>query len=65
MHRGVNFYHISETGGKRNILIKKEQANLAQLALVFKVIINSIHITCIFKICLKLSRHFALEFKFL
>lgn len=65
MHRGVNFYNISETGGKRNILIKKEQANLAQLALVFKVIIDTIHITYIFKIFVKLSRYFALEFKFL
>ena len=65
MHRGVNFYNISETGGKRNILIKKEQANLAQLALVFKVIIDTIHITYIFKIFVKRSRYFALEFKFL
>ena len=65
MHKGVNFYNISETGGKRNILIKKEQANLAQLALVFKVIIDTIHITYIFKIFVKLSRYFALEFKFL
>ena len=52
MYSGVNFYHISETGEKGNVVIKKEQANLAQLVLVFKVMINIIHITCIFKICM-------------
>ena len=51
MHIGVNFYHTSEIGEKRN-LIKKKQAALTQLALVFEVMINIIHITCISKICL-------------
>ena len=49
MHRGVNFYHTSEIGEERNIIVKKEQTHLAQMALVFKVMINTIHITCIFK----------------
>ena len=48
----INFYHTSETGEKRNVVIKKEQANLAQLTLVFKVMMNFTDITCIFKICL-------------
>ena len=52
MHGGVNFYHTSEIGEERCVVIKKKQANFAQVALVFKVMINIIHITCIFKICL-------------
>ena len=51
MHSRVNFYHTSEIGEERSVVIKKKQANLAQVALVFKVMINIIHITCIFKIC--------------
>ena len=52
MHGRVNFYHTSEIGEERSVVIKKKQANLAQVALVFKVMINIIHITCILKICL-------------
>ena len=52
MIRGVNFYHTSEIDEEKNVVIKKEQGNLAQLALLFKVIINIIHITCTFKICI-------------
>ena len=52
MHSGVNFYHTSEIGEERSVVIKKKQANLAEMALVFKVMINIIHITCIFKIFL-------------
>ena len=52
MHTRVNFYHTSETGEKGIVAIKKEQANISQLVLVFKVTINIIHITCIFKICM-------------
>ena len=51
MYSEVNFYHTSEIGEKRNLVIKKEQANPAQLALVFKVMINIIHNACISKIC--------------
>ena len=51
MHSGVIFYHTSEIGEERSVAIKKKQANLAQMALVFNVMINIIHITCIFKIC--------------
>ena len=32
MHSAVNFYHTSEIGEERSVLIKKEQVNLAQLA---------------------------------
>ena len=52
MHGGVNFYHTSQIGEEINVVIKKEEANLAQLALVFKVMINIIQITCIFKMFL-------------
>ena len=52
MLSGVNFYHTSEIGEERSVVIKKKQVNLAQVALVFKVMINIIHITCIFKIFL-------------
>ena len=68
MHRGVNFYHTSEIGEERNVIVKKEQTHLAQMALVFKVMINTIHITCIFKNLSikftknKLSRDFSREF---
>ena len=41
MQSGVNFYHISEIG-ERNVVIKKEQTNPAQLPLVSKVTINII-----------------------
>ena len=50
MQSGVNFYDTSEIVEERNFVIKKEQANLAQLTLAFKVTINIIHITSIFKI---------------
>ena len=33
---------------KKNVVIKKEQGNFNQMALVFKVMINAIRITCIF-----------------
>ena len=52
MISGVNFYHASEIDEEKNVVIKKEQGNLAQLALLFKVIINIIHTTCTFKICI-------------
>ena len=48
----VNFYHTSEIGEERCVVIKKKQVNFAQVALVFKVMINITHITCNFKICL-------------
>ena len=48
----VNSYHTSEIGEERCVVIKRKQANLAQVALVFKVMINITHITCTFKICL-------------
>ena len=51
MHSRVNFYQTSEIGEERNCVIKKEQANQVQLALVFKVMIKVIiHIAYIFKI---------------
>ena len=56
----MNFYQTSKTGEERNAVIKKKQANLARLALVFKVMINTIYITCTFKICQRLWRDFAL-----
>ena len=48
MHSTVNFYHTSEFGEERNVIIKKAQAKkaLAQLAIVFKVFVNA----CTFKI---------------
>ena len=52
MHGGVNFYRTSEIGEERCVVIKKKEGNFAQVALVFKVMINIIHITCILKICL-------------
>ena len=52
MHSGITFYHTSEIGEERNVVVMKEQANLAQLALVLKVMVNIIQITFIFKICL-------------
>ena len=52
MQSGVNFYHTLKIGEERNVKTKQEQAYLAQLALVFKVMINIVHITCISKICL-------------
>ena len=58
----MNLYQTSKTGEERNAVIKKEPANLARLVLVFKVMINTIYITCTFKICQRLSRDFALEF---
>ena len=33
---------------KKNVVIKKEQGNFNQMALVFKVMTNAIRITCIF-----------------
>ena len=52
MHSRVNICHSSEIGDDRNIVIKKKQDNLAELALVLEVMINIIHIACIFSICL-------------
>ena len=51
MDSGVNLYYILENAEERNAGIKEEQANYARLA-QFKVIINIIQFTCIFKICL-------------
>ena len=44
MHSGVNFYHISEIGEERSVLIKKKQANFAHVALLLKVMINIFNI---------------------
>ena len=62
-------YIIHEVREERNVVIKKEQANLAHLALVIEVMmINTIHITYIFKNLYikstknKLSRDFARKF---
>lgn len=52
MNSGVTFYHVSEIGKERNVVTKKEQTNLAGLVLVFKVMVNTIYITGIFKVCL-------------
>ena len=52
MNSEVISYHISETGKERNVVTKKEQTNLARLVLVFKVMVNSIYITGIFKVYL-------------
>ena len=53
MHGKVNFYHTSKIGEERCVVIKKKQAKLAQVALLFKVMRSIIHITCIFIICLQ------------
>ena len=45
MHTRVNFYQTLEIGEERNVVIKKEQANLAQD-------IDIIDIACTFKTCL-------------
>ena len=42
MHSRINFYHTSDIGEESNVVIKNEQANLAQLALDFKAMINII-----------------------
>ena len=52
MNGEVNFYHTSEIGEERCVVMKKKQVNLAKVASVFKVMINVTHITCIFKMCL-------------
>ena len=52
MNSGVIFYHVSEIGKERNVVTKKELTNLARLVLVFKVMVNTIYITGIFKVCL-------------
>ena len=63
MHGRVNSYHTSEIREERNFVIKKEQANLAQLALVFKVMINTIvSFNFQFKIEIKIEKHCKLWF---
>ena len=58
MHSGVNFYHTSEIREEGNVVNKQEQANLAQLALVFKVMINTIvSFNFQFKIEIKIQKH--------
>ena len=42
MHSRINFYHTSDIGEESNVVIKNEQAYLAQLALDFKAMINII-----------------------
>ena len=43
---------ITRNKEEKNVSVKKERPNLAQLALVFKVMTNIIHVTRIFKISL-------------